>query len=262
MKPRLLRARGTDLVMASLQCDKWFSLKELAPKFFRRRLSYGESPPISWEAGMRNELQELSSDAKSFQETFDLFARKPFDKGMWSIRDSVRAELILARNNIDPQQKSQLLIPEQHIWPSAPDAAIIHFNHSDVIGRWAQEVLMQEMQRQNYVIERNTALGYAFDFEFRERNNRRATIQIMECKGTTKEHSESFSLTRNEALVMCQDYNRYWLGHVCNIRLSDGVASGGSICIYKPPIGEFFQFGALTIRSLRKVEHYETIPCG
>jgi hypothetical protein len=228
----LLGIRGTDVAMAALKCSETFGTTDIQDAYHRVRSARGDAFNKHWQAGIRNEMQRLSSDCQEFAGV-DLFAFRR--KGIYSFRDGLRPKLIDAANELQGGFfGTRLLVPEDRI--------ILHeqaINH--LVGRYAQDKLMQVMKEQGYEIMEDSSQNRAYDFLFRARE-RGSVPQIMESKGT-RSGGIDVSLTPNELKVLAENYHAHWLGFVCNIQIENGEACGGSDpMIVKPPVLERLRF--------------------
>jgi hypothetical protein len=230
MKLVTLTTRGTDVVTAALQLSRNFSRADLVERYGKNRLDRDGALPQHFAQGVSNEIQRLSSDCSRYhKERHELNLIACRGSGQYCLRDEARPKLIEAANKRPdlPLTLNTLVIPiaGDVVATSVP-------NH--VIGEYAQKQIMTAMRARNYTIMEDSSRGRSYDFIFRA-SERYALPQIMECKGSTRA-STDLSLTHNEITVMIRNSANYWLGVVCSIELTNGIAAGGAISITAPPI--------------------------
>lgn len=236
MKLLTLSTRGTDLVLAALRLSREFTRAELNEAIGKRRLVRGDVLPQHWRQGTSNELHRLSSDfAQHHKEgrELDLIAR--VGSGRYCLRDEVRPKLFDAANN-----RCDLLVTQNTLVVPAEDDDVVNVVASHVIGKYAQQMIMNIICDMGYRIIDDTSNRNAYDFMFQS-HERFATPQLMECKGTRRTDG-AFSITHGEGNVLWNNVMNYWFGVVYGITIADERASGGKAFITEPPIFKKWRF--------------------
>jgi hypothetical protein len=229
MKLLTVGARGTDVILAALRLGRHFSLADLREGYGAIRSERGDVLPKEWKQGVSNELHRRSSDFSQFSKEghqLDLIAR--VGSGQYCFRDGVRPKLLDAAN-----EHNDLIVGHNTLVVPVPGEDVVDVVASHVIGKYAQQKMMEIMRSRGYTVT-DTSARRAYDFTFCGRD-RWSTTQTMECKGTRRADG-AFAVTHNEMQALAATFSNYWFGVVYNISIVDGKASGGEAFITEPPI--------------------------